>query len=616
MRNVYTVISAAFALLLSNAAPGQSGDDPLNEIVVVANRIPIAAKQVGTSISVLTETDIAARGNPALTDVMRQLPAVGVSRNGGMGAATSLRIRGEEGFRTLVLFDGLKLSDPSTTQTGPHLQHLMSAGIEKVEILRGPQGLSYGADAGGVINITSRRLRQGVEGSLDAYAGGFGTGQAAANLSGGTNRFDFHVSGVRFRTDGFNTRDTDTAMDDDGYDNTSLHGRVGVDVNERLRLDLVHRDVEGETDFDGCFSGDVVHDCTANYELEATRLSARYSGAGTTHSLAYSSTASDRENFALGVSGFTAAGKLERWEYLGLWRDLPGFDLVFGVDLEEESNNGVDRDNNGYYVEALGDFSDKLFLTAGIRRDDNDDFGEHTSYRLTGAYLIDTGPAGTLKFKASYGTGFRAPSPFEVAYNAGASAFPPASRVSLREEISEGYEIGAEYYAGTRLKLEAVYFDQKVENAIFFDLAGFSGYLQDTGVGSSRGVELSGEFEATANWNLTANYTFNETERPNGLQRRRRPENLANIGASYRSDDGRFAFNAFYRISADAVDETRGVPVALEDFDVLDVSARYRLTSTLEIYARLENALDEEYQEIVDFNSADRAFYAGVRFDF
>jgi len=121
---------------------------------------------------------------------------------------------------------------------------------------------------------------------------------------------------------------------------------------------------------------------------------------------------------------------------------------------------------------------------------------------------------------------------------------------------------------------------------------------------------------ATANWNLTANYTFNETERPNGLQRRRRPENLANIGASYRSDDGRFAFNAFYRISADAVDETRGVPVALEDFDVLDVSARYRLTSTLEIYARLENALDEEYQEIVDFNSADRAFYAGVRFDF
>lgn len=604
-------------MLLSQSVLGQATDDPLDEIIVVANRIPVPIKQIGTSVSILSKEEITARGNQSLTDVIRQLPAVSVSRNGGIGAATSLRIRGEEGFRTLVRFDGLKLADPSGTQVAPQLQHIVSSGIDRVEILRGPQGLSYGADAGGVISITTRGAAQELEVNLDAQSGSFGTTQVAGDISGGNEFADFFIAASTLSADGFNTRDSDTVlMDDDGYDNDTIHARFGVNVSENLRLDLVHRDVDANTEFDGCFSGGTVHDCSSISELQATRLGAVYTTDTMSHSLAYSNTESDRDNIALGVSTFTAIGELERWEYISQFSGLNGFDLILGADLEEESNNGVTRDNIGYYVEALSDFSETFFLTAGVRQDDNDDFGEHTSYRVTAAYLMELSSANTVKFKASFGTGFRAPAPAEVAYNAGAFASPPASLVSLKEENSSGFEVGVEYYAGTRLKLEATYFDQEIEDAIFFDLAGFSGYLQDIGTSTSEGVELSGNFALNNNWNVTANYTYNDTERPNGLQRRRRPETLTNIGVSYRSTNERLSINAFYRTSEDSIDEIGNTLVSLENFGVLDINANFKVSDSVEVYARIENFLDEEYQEIFDFNSADRGSYVGLRLNF
>jgi len=612
----FTLSTIAASFLLSQSALAQS-TDPLEEIIVVANRIPVPIKQVGTSVSILTKEQITARGNQSLSDVIRQLPAVSVSRNGGIGAATSLRIRGEEGFRTLVRFDGLKLADPSGTQVSPQIQHIVSSGIDRVEILRGPQGLSYGADAGGVINITSRRGSSGLDGNIDVQSGSFGTTQLSGDISGGNDTADFFISASTLDVDGFNTRDSDNVlMDDDGYDNDTIHARFGLSVSENLRIDLVHRDVDANAQFDGCFSGGTVHDCNSISELQATRLGAVYSTESMSHSLAYSNTESDRDNIALGVSTFAALGELERWEYVGQLNSLENLDLVFGVDLEEESNNNATRDNQGFYVEALSKFSQTLFLTAGVRQDDNDEFGEHTSYRVTGAYLMELNSTDTLKFKSSFGTGFRAPAPAEVAYNAGAFASPPASLVTLKEENSEGFEVGVEYYSGTRLKLEAVYFDQKIEDAIVFDIAGFSGYLQDIGTSTSKGAELSGNFAISNNWNVNANYTYNDTERPNGLQRRRRPETLTNIGVSYRSTDERLSVNAFYRTSEDSIDEIRGAVVSLENFGVLDINANFKISEAVEVYARIENLLDEEYQEIFDFNSADRGSYVGLRLNF
>lgn len=616
------VLLATTALYIqpqAHAAQPESGN-PLEEIVVTSSRIPVPLRQIGTSVSVIDAIDLQAHGNLALSDVLRQLPAISTSSNGGAGKTTTMRIRGEEGFRTLTIFDGLRLSDPSAPQVGPQLEHMMSSGIGRVEILRGPQGLSYGADAGGVVNISSRQASQELQFNLDAQGGKFDTKQYAANIGGGNGRADFFVAGSRFETTGFNTRTSDAVLRDaDGYENTTLHLRGGVDLAETLRMELVHRAMDGDSEYDGCSTSGTfatTHDCRSLFDLTASRGALDYTGANFSHSLAYATTVTDRDNLANGTSTFPARGELNRWEYVGSATSLPGVDLVFGADLEEAVQGERSRDNTGTYAEFLSDFSDSLYLTAGVRHDDNEDFGTNTSYRVSAAYLIDMADEATLKFKGSYGTGFRAPSPFEIAYNAGASALPPASLLSLQQETSKGHEAGIEYLRGSELRLEAVYFDQRVDDAIYFDLASFSGYLQDAGVSISKGIELSGEWSPATAWRFTANYTYNDTERPNGLPRLRRPQDLLNLGASWYSLNDRLNLNAYYRVSRDSIDVAGENVIQMDDFAVLDLSANFSVSDKLQVYGRIENALDEDYEEIVGYHTAGRAAYVGFRLNY
>ena len=609
------VISAS--LLSGSILAQEESNSPLDEIIVTSSLIPIPMRQIGTSVSVITEADIEAHGNFSLVDILRQMPAIATSNNGGSGKATSLRIRGEEGFRTLTIFDGMRLSDPSGPQIGSQLEHLLSDGIGRVEVLRGPQGLAYGADAGGVVNISSRSVEQGFFANFDAQAGEFGTNQLSANLGGGNETVDYFLSASDFETDGYNTRQSDSVLgDDDGYRNTTLHGRVGIALTEKLRLDLVHRTVDGVSEYDGCFSGATVHDCSADYELTASRAALSYSTDNFNHSLSFADTETDRQNYSLGVPSFGANGELSRLEYLGSATNLPGFNLVFGMDREEARNGDVSRDNDGYFLEYLSDFSESFFITAGIRRDDNDDFGSNTSHRVSATYLVDLNNSGVVKFKAALGTGFRAPSPYEIAYNTGPWSYPPASNTILSQEESEGYEFGVEYVLGNSIHLEAVYFDQKVVDAIYYDLATYSGYLQDIGTSTSQGIELTADLQLTDSLRLRSNYTYNDTERPNGLQRRRRPETLINLGLSYTGMNDRLNINGYYRVSRDAIDEVGATLIDLDNFEVLDISASYRVNDSISVYARLENAFDEDYEEITDYFSPDRAAYIGIKFNF
>jgi vitamin B12 transporter len=595
----------------------QEGTAVFDEFVVTASRVPQPLRRVGASLSVLDSADLQLRGNLALQEILRQTPAVSVTGTGGVGSTSGLRIRGEEGYRTLVILDGIRLLDPGGPQIGPQFEHILSSGLDRIEILRGPQGLGYGADAGGVVNISSLPPTRALNASLDLQSGAYGTQQYSGTLAGGTARSDFALLLSDMTSDGFNAQTADTVLrDDDGYDNTTLHGRAGFKLSDTLRLDLTHRQVRGDAAFDGCFHPATFaaeHACASRYDLDATRAALSYSGAQSTHMLSYATTQTDRDSLALDQSAFTSEGTLERWEYLGHLTQLPGFALVYGADREDAQNNTSGRTSTGVFAEVLSEFSERLHLGAGVRHDANDDFGDNTSYRLSGAYLVAARDSATVKFKGSYGTGFRAPSPYEIAYNSGAWSYPPASLTTLQQETSEGHEAGVEYLHDKGLHLEAVYFAQDVIDAIYFDLATYSGYLQYAGNSTSRGVELSGTFPLTAQLRLQANYTWNDTEQPNGLQRPRRPEQQFNVGAAWTGMSERLTLNAFYRAARDAIDETATGVVVLDELGVLDLSAGFRLRERVQLYARIENLLDAQYEELTGYNTAGRAAYIGLR---
>jgi len=607
------------ALCFSSQVPAQPLA-PLEEIIVTASRIPQPLRRIGSSVTVLTDTEISAHGNLALSDILRQQTAIASSRNGGAGQPTGLRIRGEEAYRTLMLLDGLRLGDPSGPQIGPLPEHIPGSGIGRVEILRGPQGLGYGADAGGIINISSLGVDQGFQGTLDAQTGSFGARQYSAHGSGGSARGSVAASVNHIDSKGYNVHVADTLLrDDDGYRNTTLHGSGALALGDKLHLALVHRRTKAISGFDNCFDPadfSPLHDCASEYALGASRAALAWDSGRGMHTMAWSSTRTDRDALSAGLSTFPARGKLDYLEYTGNVTGLPGFDLVFGIDREQAANNERNRASTGVHLEYLSTFSDRLYLGAGLRHDDNEDFGSNTSYRTSVVWLQELGNGRQLKLKSSLGTGFRAPSPYEVAYNNGPWAAPPAAGLALQQEQSRGFEYGVEYVAGTALALELVRFDQRVQDAIVFDLNSFSGYLQDTGTSTSRGIEFTGRVALGAHWQLHANYTWNTTARPDGQPRLRRPQHLANVGLRWADSAQRLQLQAFVRTSREAIDQDGASVVPLDNFTVLDASASFALSPGLQVYLRLENLGDTQYREVLNYNTPGRAAYAGFRYSY
>jgi len=617
----------SLALLLCSAlATARDGDgeegNALDEIVVVASKIGVPRRQVGTAVSTIEADEIELRGYIAMADVLRTQPGVAVSTNGGIGTTTSVRIRGEEAFRTQAFIDGIRLADPTAPQVAPNFSSLLStADIARVEILRGPQGFIYGADSGGVIDISTKRGAGDLEADISAEYGEFDSTLLEGSASGGSETLDFFVSVSDASSDGFNSRSSDDmVMDDDGYDNTTLHGKFGWNLSENLRLQFVARNSDAETEFDGC-GFPRTEDCLSTSDETALRLSADHAAGPFTNLVAVSNLNSDRDSIADGVSSFATDGDLLRAEYTGSFAVSDETTFVYGIDYQNEeiagSDENLERNQTGAYLEYQGAFDDRFFLTAGARYDDNEDFGTFTSLRLTTAYVQDLGSNASLKYRASIGTGFRAPSLYEISYNSGPFAFPPASDTVLEQEESRGYDLGIEYATASGLFVSLGWFDQEIDNAIFFDLAGFSGYLQEPGISTSRGVELSWDIPVGTQWALLGNVTYNDTEDAEGSQRIRRPEWVGNLGVRMTAFDDRFRLLANVRTAQDVVDEIFGIGVVpLDNYAVFDLSGAYDVTPAVAIYARVQNAFDEDYQEVIDYNSGGRAAYAGVRYSF
>ncbi len=613
-------ISPAITLLAACAASSYTqANNRLEEVIVTSSRTPMSLRQLGTSVSVANEDDIRALGFTALQDVLRTQPGVSVTNNGGAGKVSTLRIRGEEGYRTRVFLDGIDVSDTSSPQFSPRVEHLQSAGIQRVEILRGPQGMMYGADAGGVVNISTWAPDEGFSGDVNAEGGRYGSSQLAANLGFGAERLNASFSAVDYETDGFNSRSSDNVLrDDDGYENTSLHGRLGWQATDALSFSLAGHSIDGDSEYDGCYTsmGLPTQRCSGEFEQRAWRGGATWEGERFSHELAYSASDMDRVNYAEGQESYANDGELEKWTYLGSFSGGKNLRLVYGVDLETDkltdSGETRSRDNDGYFLEYQGSWWQNLHLTAGARYDDNDDFGDFTSWRFSAAWVVPV-EGGEIKYRGTYGTGFRAPSLYEIAYNEGPYAYAPARGTQLDAEESEGFDLAISWYGNDGLYLEAVYFDQSVDNEIRYDLVNYSGYLQEGGETESTGIELIVEWPLLDNLSLSGNYTYNDTEKADGEDRAYRPEQLANLGVIWRPMDERLSLGVYARTSRDSVDT---VGEAMDDYTVVDARISFALFAGLDLYGRVENLFDEDYEEVPTYNSSSTAAYAGVRYSF
>ena len=592
--------------------------DGIEETVVVADRVSTAIDSIAVSVNVMDRELINALGSATLPQLLRSQVGISATQTGGIGAVSGIRVRGQDAFRTRVLIDGIDISDPSSPQVAPRMEHILAGSLERVEILRGTQGLLWGADAGGVIALTSRRGNDRPNLDISVERGGYGfEAQSAAASTGGMSLGEFSAVFNQVKMEGFNALKADTLLaDNDGYDNDSYQLSYTTPEWDGWSATLSSREVDATAGYDSCgrfddnFNFISSNECSDGYKNATKGMILQHRDGGSSTQVSVSESDSDRAYFTDGIFQFALEGSNQQVSLTHNRTLTESADITVGFDLDEQSyddgfGTARSRDNDGMFINVRR-AGDAATLSAAIRSDDNQDFGRYTSWRLTA--LTETGFDG-LAFKAALGTGFRAPSPYEVGSNQSPFALPEARDNALKEEQSQGWEMGLR---GTQRSVawELTYFDQEVSDAIIYSYnpalyAG--GYLQVPGTSEFSGIEASASWTLAEGLTLEGFVTDLEAKDATGSQLPYRPDTTAQVSARFSSDKTHWLLLARY-----TGDRGDSFGTVLDEYTVMDSSFRYTITEDLSISVRAENLTNKAYSDIVGYRSAGRTLYLGL----
>ena len=587
--------------------------ETIEETVIVADRVDTSSQSLAVSVNIIDRALMEALGSATLPQLLKTQVGISTTQTGGLGAVSGIRVRGQDGFRTKVLLDGVDISDPSSPQIGPRMEHVLSGSLDRIEVLRGTQGLLWGADAGGVISLTSRSGNAEASLNIDVERGGYGfESETLTAASGETSMGEATLMMNKVALDGFNARLDDTVLADrDGYDNDSYHLSYTSPEWQGWSATLIAREVDAQTDYDLCFQSippfGTSYDCTDDYKNDSQTVVINHSNDSSQTRISWSESTSERAYVTDGIVGYSPRGDNKQATAMHSRQAGEAYRVTVGVDLDEQGyDDGTDqrsRHNNAAYANLQRE-SNGLIVSGGIRVDDNDDFGRHTSWRLTG--LTPTAFDG-ISAKAAVGTGFRAPSPYEIGYNTGQWAFSPATDSPLKEERSEGWELGLRDVSGA-VTWDLTYFNQQITDAIIFDLVNYSGYVQISGESKSTGIE------ASVNWQLAERFSVGgflsqlDAEDSQGAQLPYRPELTTQLDARY--NDGDSSWMLIARHTADRLDEF-GSP--LSDYTVMDATFSRKVTDSINLSVRAENLTNQAYTDIAGYRSPRRALYLGIK---
>ncbi len=603
--------------------PPVVGDDD-EVMVITATRLPTELGRVGSSISVISAQDLAEQQTRFVTDVLQTTPGLSVSQFGPRGTGSTVRLRGQGAEGTLVLIDGIEVSDPSRVQTAFDFSQALAGNIDQIEVLRGSQSVLYGGDAvGGVVNILTRRGRGPATGSLLTEYGRFDSFLAAGSLEGGLmeDRFGYSLNLQYFDTEGFSAADENLPGNGEGedYDNLSSSGRFDAALTDWIALKAAYRYAAGTLNFDRCGGPDCDDPDRGDDFLQyAGRVAVAVTAlnGALTAQLGAAYTRNERDGFNDGASSGFFEGERTKIDFEGRYTVNPDHAVVFGVETEEERSvtdsdpGGADVRISGYYALYQGTFADALTLSFGARIDDHELFGTFETYRVTAAYGLATG----TKLKGSFATGFRAPSLFELF--GVCCGDPNLGNPDLQPEESESWDIGVEQTLfGGAVRAEAVYFQIETDNEIIFDFTDFGGpspnYINVPGTTTTNGVESVLSWQAAPTLDIDLAYTFTETETEAGARLDNRPRHIFNLNTNWAFLGDRGQLNLNLRHFADTVDN--GASVDLENPVIVNLALRYALLERLELSARIENLLNDQYQTEFGYGTADISAFGGIR---
>ena len=615
----------AAAALMTPATAQQGVPVVLPTIAVSPTTIPTPTAEIASSVTVLTADDIAREQRRTVTDLLMTVPGLNVVQNGTPGTQSSVFIRGTNSNQVKVLIDGIDVSDPSNPTGGFDLGHLMTQDIERIEVLRGPQSGLYGADAiGGVISITTKKGAGPAKATAYVEGGSFGTFNQALGLSGTHGRFDyaFNVSHYRYTdmpvTPGYLVPPGGHAIGN-AYDNWTASTRLGAQLNENLRINVIGRVVDAKLLFSdddpNAFPGATFAEQStyknreyhARAEAVATLLDGRFVNVFGVNYSDFHRSNKDPDPNPLN----TFLSSRDKYDWRGTFALAPGQTVVAGLERE---NDRADTDtvsartgNEAGYLELQSQIAKRFFIVANIRHDIHDSFGSHTTWRVAPAFLV---PGTETKLKASYGTGFRAPSLYQLF---GVGPFGFVGNPNLQPETSDGYDFGFEQPLGPRARFGATYFHNDITNLIELNAAFTS--LVNVGKAVTYGYEAF--LAVDVNDALRARLDYTRTTAKDlitGMDLLRRPRDKYSLSGVWRATD-RLTITPTFVYLGPWLDIDRSTFVFRTggNVGIVNLAADYVIDDHVTLFARADNLFNKIYENPLGWLQPGFAVYGGVR---
>jgi vitamin B12 transporter len=614
----------AGALLLA-AAPASAQVVDLGRITVFSYGLtPVEAQSTGANVTVVTEAELAAAGDVQLSSFLGRLPGVSVVQTGPVGTVSDVRIRGAHPRYTVVYIDGVRVNDPASANAAFAFGTLTTADIGRVEILRGSQSARFGSAAvGGVINITTRGATEpGTSQRVFMEAGSYRTLNLGYGFAQASERGELAFNASRLQTRGFSAADeAEGATEPDGFRATRLSFSGRHRVTDALTLGVSAFAQRSRGEYDGFGFNPVLGDFGP---VDADNVERRREFGGRVFA-----------EYELGVHRhvFDLTGyRLNRQDDFVNFMDVPQIDdfrgrrlgasyigsspvgdaltLNYGVDFERErvrierddgavSEIAVSERRRGIYGEALFRPTEALDLSAILRHDRHSVFGGRTTGRAGIAWHAAPG----LTLRAAASTGYRVPS---IPERFGAFGNP-----ALEPEESRSAEIGADYAFGTGARLSGTLFHLEARNEITFNPVSFvSENLERT---RRRGLELEFATPLGARSEIGAAYTYTDaviTAGPDaGLRIGRVPRHDLALTASTEFAPRWHAQGVLHYV-ADRLDRTGAMP--MPSYTVVNARVSYAVTERADLFLRVDNLFDRQYQTVAGFGTPGRSYYAGV----
>ncbi len=636
-----TKILIGLLLLVPFMAPAIGSEET---VLVTASRTPIGLSKSTSSVTLITEKDITRRQAIYLSDLLRLTPGLSISSSGGRGKTTQIRMRGAEGNHVMVLLDGIEVNDPAGGDEFD-LATFTTSNIERIEIIRGPQSALWGSDAvAGVINIISKEPGDGVEGKILLENGSYGTDHQNFHLSIGRRNYGLSV-GIE-HTESGGTNISRFGSEEDGYEIFSGYLKSSVNFFDKLSMKLTARyeDAESETDSGFPIVTDSPGENKTRKSFVGSIIKNELFDGGLINQINLNWTSTNNNN----VDGANSSlDKTSADKYEITYQSTGSIDsnfifplnhqLTFAIDHEHQRfrqrgrNQGFGDPNQNRHIKntgLIGEYQSSIgssfSLSGAVRRDINSDYNDVTTFKIGSLYNV---PLVDLRLKVNYSTGQKNPTFIErfgfFLPDSSTTRFEGNS--SLRPEKATGWQIGLERkFLNDQLVVGATWFREKLEDEINGFAARSDGVftaLNVEGTSLREGLEFSLNTDLSPGFSIQTNYTYlDATELDSGRGRRldevRRPRHSASLVTNWTSPSRKIEFNTFARHSGEFFDlDFSQFPPArtkLDAFTLVGFNLSYDVSKFLRTFLRVENALDEHYEEIIGFKTPGMTANIGI----